>query len=67
MPFAVLEALACGAVVLVSEPPAHREIGLAAEQYFPVGGIDRASASVFETVWRHPSGPDRAAESLERR
>jgi glycosyltransferase involved in cell wall biosynthesis len=102
MPFAVLEALACGSVVLVSELPAHREIGLAAEQYFPVGGIDelrhkiervradptarqrlarppaldtrfdwdviaRASASVFETVWRDPLRPDRATESLERR
>jgi len=40
MPFAVLEALACGSVVLVSELPAHREIGLAAAHYFPVGGID---------------------------
>lgn len=39
MPFAVLEALSCGSVVLLSELPAHREIGLAAAHYFPVGGI----------------------------
>jgi glycosyltransferase involved in cell wall biosynthesis len=39
MPFAVLEALACGSVVLLSELPAHREIGLPAEHYFPVGGV----------------------------
>jgi glycosyltransferase involved in cell wall biosynthesis len=44
MPFAVLEALAAGSTVLASAIPAHREIGLAADQYFAVGDVAQLRA-----------------------
>lgn len=39
MPLAVLEALGCKSTVLLSDLPAHREIGLSDEHYFPVGAV----------------------------
>jgi glycosyltransferase involved in cell wall biosynthesis len=37
MPIAALEALAAGAPVLLSDIPAHRDLNLAPQHYFPVG------------------------------
>lgn len=44
MPFAVLEALASGSRVVLSEIPAHRELGLSADSYFPVGDVAQLRA-----------------------
>jgi glycosyltransferase involved in cell wall biosynthesis len=66
MPFAVLEALAAGSTVLLSEIPAHREIGLAAEQYFPVGDV----AALRAKLVRLRAAPERrvsAAAALDSR
>jgi glycosyltransferase involved in cell wall biosynthesis len=39
MPLAVLEALAAGSTVFLSDIPAHREIELPSARYFPVGDV----------------------------
>ena len=41
LPLAVLEAIGAGCPVLLSTIPAHVELGLPAEQYFPVGDVAR--------------------------
>jgi glycosyltransferase involved in cell wall biosynthesis len=46
MPLAVLEALGCESTVLLSDLPAHREIGLPDEHYFPVGGVAELRAKI---------------------
>jgi glycosyltransferase involved in cell wall biosynthesis len=46
MPLAVLEALGCESTVLLSDLPAHREIGLPDEHYFPVGGVAALRAKI---------------------
>lgn len=43
LPFAALEALSCGASVLLSDIPGNRELGLPERNYFPVGNIDALS------------------------
>jgi glycosyltransferase involved in cell wall biosynthesis len=40
LPIALLEALSYGLPVLASDIPANLEVGLSAEQYFPLGDID---------------------------
>lgn len=40
LPIALLEALSYGLPVLASDIPANLEVGLPAEHYFPLGGID---------------------------
>lgn len=40
LPIALLEALSYGLPVLASDIPANLEVGLTAEQYFPLGNID---------------------------
>ena len=60
MPFAVLEALACGSAVLVSDLPAHREIGLAAEHYFPVGAVGELRRMI-ERLHTDPAARQRLA------
>jgi glycosyltransferase involved in cell wall biosynthesis len=53
LPLAVLEAIAAGCPVLVSDIPAHRELGLAPFQYFPVGDV-AALAERLDVVVRLP-------------
>ena len=55
MPFAVLEALASGSTVLLSDIPAHRELALPEEHYFRV--CDVAQLRVGLLRLRSESGP----------
>jgi glycosyltransferase involved in cell wall biosynthesis len=53
LPLAVLEAIAAGCPVLVSDIPAHHELGLAPFQYFPVGDV-AALAERLDAIVRLP-------------
>jgi glycosyltransferase involved in cell wall biosynthesis len=46
MPIALLEAMAYGLPVLASDIVANRELGLPAEDYFPLGDIDALAAAI---------------------
>ena len=50
MPLAVLEALGCESTVLLSDLPAHREIGLPNEHYFPVGAVVQLRAKIAKLL-----------------
>jgi glycosyltransferase involved in cell wall biosynthesis len=50
MPLAVLEALGSEATVLLSDLPAHREIGLPDEHYFPVGAVAELRAKIAALI-----------------
>jgi glycosyltransferase involved in cell wall biosynthesis len=57
----VVEALACGAIVVASDIPVLREVGGAAAVYCPVGDVS-AWADTVSRLLDHPtSAPDRAA------
>ena len=46
LPIALLEAMSYGARVVVSDIPANLEVGLPAEDYFPVGDVDALSGKL---------------------
>jgi glycosyltransferase involved in cell wall biosynthesis len=50
MPLAVLEALGCESTVLLSDLPAHREIGLPDEHYFRVGAVAELRAKIAALI-----------------
>ena len=55
LPIALLEAMSYGARVVVSDIPANLEVGLPAEDYFPVGNVD-ALAEKLKAVLSQPFG-----------
>lgn len=55
LPIALLEAMSYGAQVIVSDIPANLEVGLPAEDYFPVGNVD-ALAEKLKAVMSQPFG-----------
>ena len=55
LPIALLEAMSYGAQVIVSDIPANLEVGLPAEDYFPVGDVD-ALAKKLKAVMSQPFG-----------
>ena len=55
MPLSLLEAMSYGARVVVSDIPANLEVGLPAEDYFPVGDVD-ALAEKLKAVMSQPFG-----------
>lgn len=55
LPIALLEAMSYGARVVVSGIPANLEVGLPAEDYFPVGNVD-ALAEKLQAVMSQPFG-----------
>jgi glycosyltransferase involved in cell wall biosynthesis len=60
MPFAVLEALGAGSAVLLSDIPAHRELALAEDRYFPVADHGRIRTSLARLLREPWSGPQAA-------
>jgi glycosyltransferase involved in cell wall biosynthesis len=48
LPIALLEAMSCGLSCIVSDIPAHREIDLAEERYFPAGNVKQLSEKLEE-------------------
>jgi glycosyltransferase involved in cell wall biosynthesis len=66
MPFAVLEALGAGSTVLLSDIPAHRELGLPARRYFPVADVARIRA-LLERLRREPWRGPQPARPLDSR
>ena len=64
LPIALLEALSFGIPVIASAIPANLEIGLASENYFPLGDV-RALAATLQRVARQPlSQQQRDAQRL---
>lgn len=59
MPIALLEAMASGLPVLASDIAANRELGLPAEDYFPLGDID-ALARGMSAKMAHPLSEEQA-------
>ena len=59
-PIAVIEALGYGCPVLLSDIPAHRELGITAGQYFEVGNIGEL-ADAADSDDRQSAGPEPAA------
>jgi glycosyltransferase involved in cell wall biosynthesis len=57
----VVEALACGAVVVASDIPVLREVGGRAAVYCPVGDVAEWSRTVVRLVAEPPSARDRTA------
>ena len=55
LPIALLEAMSYGARVIVSDIPANLEVGLSAEDYFPVGNVD-SLAEKLKAVMSQPFG-----------
>ena len=65
LPIAALEALACGAPVLLSGIPAHRELGLPASRYFRCGDVDQL-ARLLQTPAEKDSAFDLTKYDWER-
>jgi glycosyltransferase involved in cell wall biosynthesis len=63
MPFAVLEALAAGSRVVLSDIPAHRELGLGTESYFPVGDVVQLRARLVRQLDGEPGAPPAALDA----
>jgi glycosyltransferase involved in cell wall biosynthesis len=59
-PLAVIEAMGYGCPVILSDIPAHRELGIATARYVEVGNVD-ALTETLSDVFRDP--PDRAADA----
>lgn len=55
MPIALLEAMAYGLPVLASDIVANKELGLAAESYFPLGDIDALANAMAQQMKSIPS------------
>jgi glycosyltransferase involved in cell wall biosynthesis len=62
-PIAVIEALGYGCPVILSDIPAHQELGLAMPRFFPAGDTS-ALAERLRAVFRDP--PDRNAHTADR-
>jgi glycosyltransferase involved in cell wall biosynthesis len=62
-PIAVIEALGYGCPVILSDIPAHQELGLAMPRFFPAGDTTLL-AERLRTVFRDP--PDRNAHTADR-
>jgi len=62
-PLAVIEALGYGCAMVLSDIPAHREIGIASARYFKAGDIDELADRLREIV-RNP--PDRRMQQADR-
>ncbi|MBX9774382.1 MAG: glycosyltransferase family 4 protein [Xanthobacteraceae bacterium] len=62
-PIAVIEALGYGCPVILSDIPAHRELGIVAGQFFPSGDVVALSKRL-RAVFRDP--PDRADHTADR-
>ena len=62
-PIAVIEALGYGCPVILSDIPAHQELGIAVPRFFPAGNT-AALADRLRTVFRDP--PDRDAHTADR-
>jgi glycosyltransferase involved in cell wall biosynthesis len=62
MPLALLEALGYGLPVLASDIVAHRDLCLAADDYFPLGDIDALAASMRRRLAHAPSPAEAAAQ-----
>ena len=62
-PIAVIEALGYGCPVILSDIPAHRELGIAAGQFFPAGDVAEL-AERLRAVFRDP--PDRRQHIADR-
>lgn len=61
LPIALLEALAHGVPVLASDIAPHREIGLPANAYFPLGDVDALARQMVQAVDREEPEADRDA------
>jgi glycosyltransferase involved in cell wall biosynthesis len=64
LPIAMLEALSYGLPVIASAIPANLEVGLPAEHYFPLGGVDALAERLREFVGQTLT--DEARESRRR-
>jgi glycosyltransferase involved in cell wall biosynthesis len=62
-PIAVIEALGYGCPVILSDIPAHQELGIVAGRFFPAGDV-AALAERLRAVFRDP--PDRADHAVDR-
>lgn len=65
MPIALLEAMAHGLPVLASDIVANRELGLPAEDYFPLGDIDALAVAIARKL-ANPPGEDAAFAQMAR-
>lgn len=61
LPIVLLEALAHGVPVLASDIAPHRELGLPARAYFPVGDVQALAMRLQQAAEREESEADRAA------
>lgn len=59
MPIALLEAMASGLPVLASDIAANKELGLPADDYFPLGDVD-ALATAMAAKMAHPPSEEQA-------
>ncbi|HXV31691.1 MAG TPA: glycosyltransferase family 4 protein [Sinorhizobium sp.] len=65
MPIALLEAMAHGLPVLASDIVANCELGLPAEDYFPLGDIDALAAAIAGKLANPPSEEEVLAQMAE--
>jgi len=64
-PLAVIEAMAYGCPLILSDIPAHRELAIPTARYFVVGDVD-ALAETLSGVIRNPPGRDEVQSDRER-
>jgi len=64
-PLAVIEAMAYGCPLILSDIPAHRELAIPTARYFVVGNVD-ALAETLSGVIRNPPGRDEVQSDRER-